>query len=278
MTLWVLRALATVPGRFYRDQGFLLASALSFSLLACLAPLALLLLSVTGFLLESEQVAEYARDTAAVLSPAYSAEIAEALGVLARERKVAGLVGAGMLVVFATQLFALIRSVANRAFRVRVRRGVVHGFLFDVAWVVVFGALGIGFVVAIIVLATLGDMALRLVPFPVTVPGPLPRYLTPPLLALTGVFVLYFIYRTCPHTYVPPAAAATATVVVAVLWDLVRRGFVAYVERWDVYGRLYGSFGVVVATLIWIYYSAVLFVAGAELAAALTEGRAARRD
>lgn len=57
----------------------------------------------------------------------------------------------------------------------------------------------------------------------------------------------------------------------ALLWEGARWGLSAYLTRFGTYGKLYGSFGVVVATLVWIYYSAVIFVLGAELAALLTE-------
>jgi membrane protein len=74
---------------------------------------------------------------------------------------------------------------------------------------------------------------------------------------------------------VPPRAAVVATVLVAPLWELARRGFTAYVELSGGYGKLYGSFGVALATLVWIYYSAAIFTVGAEIAAEVTERAAA---
>lgn len=65
--------------RFRLDQGFLLASALSFAFLLCLAPLALILFSVAGFLLESEEIAEYIVQYATLLVPAYGDEVMELL-------------------------------------------------------------------------------------------------------------------------------------------------------------------------------------------------------
>jgi len=43
--------------------------------------------------------------------------------------------------IFATQLFSMTRTVVNVAFRVEKRRGMVHGFLFDVFALAVAGLL-----------------------------------------------------------------------------------------------------------------------------------------
>lgn len=259
-----------VVAGFVRDQGFLLASALSFSLLLCLAPLALILFSVAGFLLESDEIAEYLFDGVWVLFPAYGAELAEFLAILMRERTITGILGAGGMIVFATQLFAFIRSVVNRAFDVRVERGWLRGFLFDVTSVLVLGSMVVAFVVAIVVLAALGDLALQLVPLWWRAGAPLRRALTLPLIWAVGLALLFLVYRTFPNTWVSTRAAAVATGVVAVLWEAARWGFSAYLDIFGVYPRLYGSFGIGVATLVWIFVSAVIFVAGAELAAVLT--------
>lgn len=64
-----LTALVAVTRRFVDDQGFLLAAALSFSFLLCLAPLTLLLFAAAGFILESNAIAEYVLDSASYLLP-----------------------------------------------------------------------------------------------------------------------------------------------------------------------------------------------------------------
>jgi uncharacterized BrkB/YihY/UPF0761 family membrane protein len=52
-----------VTRRFFGHDGFLLAGALSFSFLLCLAPLALLLVSGVGFLLQSDEAAAAVMET-----------------------------------------------------------------------------------------------------------------------------------------------------------------------------------------------------------------------
>jgi membrane protein len=58
-----------------------------------------------------------------------------------------------------------------------------------------------------------------------------------------------------------------------VLWELARLAFSTYIHTSGVYGRIYGSFGIWIAALIWLYYSSSIFIFGAELAAVLTERR-----
>ena len=59
--------LGFVIRRFFAHDGFLLAGALSFSFLLCLAPPALLLVSGVGFLLQSDEAAASVMETATSL-------------------------------------------------------------------------------------------------------------------------------------------------------------------------------------------------------------------
>lgn len=264
-----------VLSRFAQDQGFLLAAALSFGFLLCLTPLVLILFSIAGFLLDSEQIAEYVFDSATLLVPPYAREVAEFLNLLTKERAVTGVLGAVGLVVFATQLFSLTRSVVNRAFRVR-RRRFLHGFAFDLVAVVGVGSLTMAIAVAVVVLAGLGDLALRLSPMPLPPALSGRRVFSLPVIYATGVALLFVVYRTFPNTAVPARAAGVATVAVTVLWELARRLFAAYVTGFGIHGRLYGPLGIGVASLVWLYYSATIFVLGAEVAAALTARASAK--
>ncbi len=258
--------------RFREDEGFVLASALSFSAVLCLAPLVLILFALAGFLMQSEQIADYLFDAANLLVPAYGQELAEFLALLTRERAVTGLLGLVSWAVFATQLFSLTRLVLNRAFRVPVRRGYVHGFVLDLLAVATVGSLALVFAVVLVVAVALGGVVGRVMPLP----PPSPRALAIPLIYVTGFGCLFLIYRTLPNRAVPVRGPLTATLVVAVMWEIARRAFAAYVRAFGTYGRLYGSFGIGIAMLVWIYYSAIIFVLGAEVAA-LTNERAAAR-
>ena len=262
--------LREVVRRFSQDEGFLLASALSFDVILCLAPFTLILFSVAGFLLASDAIAEYVFDSASIVVPAYGRQLAEFLVLLTKERAVTGLVGAASLAIVASHVFSITRTILNSAFRVRTQRGLIHGFVFDMLSVVVVGCAVVAIAFAALVLVAVRDLAHRLhVPLPPA--AHLHEVLSLPSLYALGLGTLFLVYRTFPNTPVAGRAAAVAALAVAVLWELARTAFATYVDVSGVYGRFYGSFGIWVAGLVWIYYSSVIFVLGAELAAVLTE-------
>jgi len=257
--------------RFNEAQGFLLAAALSFSFLLCLAPLALLFFSGTGFLLASDQAADSVIKTATSLLPGYSSEILAVLDLLNQERRVTGTLGVVGLAVFATPLFSLTRTATNAAFRVQRGRGLVHGFAFDLGALAAVGLLAIALASALLLLATLSNFAAS-VGIPTSVLSSVwVRAMAPALLYLALLGLLFFVYRTFPNTAVSTRATMTTTLIVATLWEIARLAFATYLTSYGTYGKLYGSFGVVAATFAWIYYSAAIFVFGAGLTAVLTE-------
>ena len=257
--------------RFNEAQGFLLAAALSFSFLLCLAPLALLFFSGTGFLLASDQAAESVIKTATSLLPGYSSEILAVLDLLNQERRVTGALGVVGLAVFATPLFSLTRTATNAAFRVQRGRGLVHGFAFDLGALAAVGLLAIAVASALLLLATLSNFAAS-VGIPTSVLSSVwVRALAPALLYVALLGLLFFVYRTFPNTAVSTRATMTTTLIVATLWEIARLAFATYLTSYGTYGKLYGSFGVVAATFAWIYYSAAIFVFGAGLTAVLSE-------
>jgi membrane protein len=262
--------------RFSEDEGFLLASALSFGLLLCVAPFTLILFSAAGFLLESDEIATWVFDSASLLVPAYGREIGEFLVLVTKERAVTGVVGAASLAIFASHVFSLTRTVLNRAFRVTEPRGLIHAIAIDVVAVLLVGGVVVAIAVAGIALVAVRSLAHTILPLP-------PITLLHQGLSLVGIYllgmvVLFLVYRTFPSTRPSGKAAAVAAVIVTGLWEVARFAFSVYVHQSGVYGRLYGSFGIGIAALVWIYYSSALFVLGAELAAVLTaRDRAVRR-
>ena len=86
---------------------------------------------------------------------------------------------------------------------------------------------------------------------------------------LTSISVIALIYhhavpRTQPwHSVIPGAVLAT------VLWFSVTVGFRAYLHHFADYGMIYGTLGVAMALLVWMYMISLMVLVGAEFNALL---------
>jgi membrane protein len=87
--------------------------------------------------------------------------------------------------------------------------------------------------------------------------------------ALTSISVIALIYhhavpRTQPwHSVIPGAILATA------LWFSTTVGFRAYLQHWGDFTTIYGSLGVAMALLVWMYLVSLVVLIGAEFNALL---------
>jgi membrane protein len=68
---------------------------------------------------------------------------------------------------------------------------------------------------------------------------------------------------------VPVGAALAGALLAAVLWEAAKQLFRWYILSFGVYDQVYGPLGVLVALAMFAYYSGVVFILGAEFAAAL---------
>lgn len=251
-------------GRVYRGflehDGFFLAAGLSFYVVICVLPLVLILVGVGGFLLSDERVVREVLEKLSTILPVYRAEIERALLGVVAARGVSGLLGTAGLLLFATQLFAATRLVLNRILGTG-GRGFLRGVLFDVGMVVLLTVL---FVVAIGVTATFAWLG-RLVrdwTWPVAV---LLEWAGLVLAVVPDLLLFVVLYRFVPARRQSWSTVLRASAVSAILWELAQQLFRLYIERVGVYDHLYGSLGVSIGVVMWVYYSAVVFVVGAVL-------------
>lgn len=77
--------------------------------------------------------------------------------------------------------------------------------------------------------------------------------------------LFYSIYKFSPNTHVDTVPALFSAVVVAALWQLAKNGFVYYVIINRAYTTIYGSFSLLLFTMLWIYLSWVLCLYGFKL-------------
>lgn len=234
----------------------------------CVVPFLLLLIAAGGFLLSDEMVIRQVLARLAEVLPVYQREMREILTGVVEARGVSGLLGTVILLLFATQVFAATRLVLNRILGTR-GRSLFHGVVFDLGMIV---ALTLLFFLTIGVTATFAWLR-RLVGRG-AVSGVLFEWAGLVLGVGLDTALFAVVYGFVPVRRVSWPSAITASLTAGILWELAKQLFRLYIEGMGVYSAVYGSLGVTVALIMWVYYSALVFVIGAALIRVLEDRRA----
>ena len=257
---------------FWAHDGFFLAAGLSFYVVICIIPFVLLLIAGGGFLLAHENIVQQVVNQLTEILPVYQADVEQILTAVAHARKISGLLGTVILLVFVSQLFAATRFVLNRMFGAK-GRPFWRGLVFDFVMMLVLTLL---FFVTMAITAAFAWTQELLALFR---HGPL----FVALVAWTGLFLatvfdtalFALLYRFVPTHRLRWQSVLRGSVITALLWEIAKQLFRFYIEGIGVYSTMYGSLGVTIALIMWIYYSAVVFVMGAALIRVLEERRRA---
>ncbi len=255
--------------RFDRDYGAFLASGLAFDLMLCILPFLLILLSISGYVLESSE--QMHQDILAFLEralPVTLTELQHNLQQFIKDRKIIGAVGLISLLLAASRVFGGIRTVLEITFRQKLQFNYLTGKLFDIGMVVLTGAL---LFLSLAFSYLLSDLQNWLTSWLSGRGYDFSRLnsLIALALAFAASAVMFFlVYRLPLERRVPTRIVLTLALLVAALWELAKWLFGLYLANLGRFDALYGSFGVLVILVLWIYYSATIFVAGAELGSA----------
>jgi membrane protein len=269
----LIRALRTAAAGFQTHRGLFLASGLSFNLLICLIPVLFFLVSLAGFVLSRQAAADAVLNQLGQIVPVYRNELHQMLAQIIQRRRLTGLLGTATLLLFASQLFAAARLVLNDIFGFTSRSGVVHGMLKDLVLLFVMGILFVG---SILITDVFGWLRI-LVMVPVGMPPAWIRSLFVAMGLAANTALFFVAYRYFPHRRVAVGPALAGALLASALWEAARELFSWYITTLGVYDKIYGPLGALVALSMFVYYSGVVFVLGAELAAALRVGGLRRR-
>ncbi len=181
------------------------------------------------------------------------------------------------LIWFATRLIGTLRSTLKQVFDLAQDRGIIAGKIFDVKMVFAAGALftlNVGLTVAVDVIAGFG---LRVFGFQLDQPGPHQVYVE--AVAFLSIWVMFvLVYRYLPARRTQWRTSIVAATFTAVLFELLKQGFSWYVTSLADYTSMYGNLATLVVLVLWIYYSAVVFILGGEVAQIFAMKRIRRRQ
>jgi membrane protein len=258
--------------RFFAADGLFVSAGLAFFFLMTMIPLVLLSVSIVGFVLTSEQAGREIVNQLTSNFPVYRNEISRALLRIVQSRASSGLVGTVILIVFATPLFSASRLVLHRLMGLKAGRGFVRGLAVDAGMVVLLGVLL--FLITGITWAFYWFQVFVLAP--ANVPVAWLAAITLGFGLALSLLMFYLGYRYVPVRHMRPGPALAGAAVSTVLWEIAKQLFALYIREFGVYDQIYGALGVLVAFVMFVYYSAVVFVVGGAYAASLDAVRPPR--
>jgi len=270
--------------KFNDDDAFFLAGGIAWGALFALVPLLALGIGLTGFVLSARfddpTQAVVALFAGAMPETGAAASFADLLRNLVSEVMAnrAGLtvVGALVFVWLATRLSGSVRSALFRVFEVGVRRGIVHGKLFDVLAVmtgVLLVTLNLGVTIVFTAAMAFGVEIFAWGGDTVTIA----QRLMAATIAFASIWTLFLLaYRYLPARRTPWRTTLVAATFAALAHELLKLAFSTYVTELANYTSTLGNLATAAILLLWIYYGALVFIVGGEVAHVYTMLRARR--
>jgi membrane protein len=266
----LVRVIAHAVDRFFSDRCPQQAAAIAYRVLFSIAPLAIVLVSIFGLVLQNDSVRQAVVDEIVDVLPVSVAgrkDVENAITAIATPASAAGLVSLLLFVWAASGMMAAIRQGLERAMHVAESRPAVRGKLVDLALIAGAGLL---------VLVTVGIAVLGKLVQPLagklgeaiglgggTLIGILVRLAT---FALT-VGVVLLLYRFVPARGLRLRDAYVGAIVTALLLLLVSLGSAWIYDRTTRLSVIYGSLTAALVFLYSMYLASSALLLGAEVAA-----------
>ncbi len=265
----MVRGLRGAVSRFFAADGFLLGAGLAFFFLVTMIPLTLLGISAAGFVLTGDRATHLVVDQLSRNFPVYRHELTQAILRIVEARRESGLLGTVSLVFFSTPLFGATRLIMHRLLGIRAPASFFHNLLRDALMVISLSVLLFAATVATWTFAWVQDFILEPMGFT-------SAWLDAAAVAfglLLGVLMFGLGYRYLPRRPVRMGPALAGGILASILWEIAKRLFRLYVRKLGLYHQIYGPLGVLIAFVMFVYYTAVVFVLGGCYVAALESRR-----
>ncbi len=257
------RALWQTPKKgiwdFLVDDSFTLAAALAFYAMLSLAPLLVLSLTILAFL--DHQTQQQIIDQTKYLIGPQASQGVDLLLTNAKAQRVeattSAFIGLVVVLITGTTVFVQLQYSLNRVFNVRTKRGIVRGWLYKRAvsllMVAIMGAVVIGSIVASSAISLVFQDEGRLLDI---------INLAISVVVFTVLFIVMF--RVLPDVKITWRDTWVGGVISGILFVAGEYAIGKYLA-YSGAGSIYGAAGSLVVLLLWVFYSALIVLLGAEL-------------
>jgi membrane protein len=269
--IFIKHYLGGLYNRIDKHHVFLLAGGLAFSLFTCIIPLVLIVFWILGNFLSSEDFElqiinlintiipydEYAEFTRQIIfSRVY--EIVEF-------KNTAGIVGFIGLFFAASGFFSSMRTILNKIFETETEINYFIGKLRDFLFIILAILLFFISTLAIPVVDILRKIS-QTTSYLQIFNHPIFQQLYTIIISFILILILmYLFYRVIPTKKIHRKSALLGAFWASLLWVAAKTLFGYYITNYQTWGRIYGTYTLIIVVAFWIYYTAYVFIIGAEI-------------
>ena len=250
---------------------FLLGGGLAFSLFVCIIPFVLIIFAVLGNILDSANMQTQINLLIDTIIPYYKYSefvkkiIFTRINEVIQYRNIAGLIGGFGLLIAASGLFSSMRTILTRIYGTGTDVNVLLGKLKDFALVLM--VILIFFITTILmpVLEVLRQYANKFDVLNFFESGIFGHFIFT-LISATIIFIVFTIlYYFVPIKKLSKKATLISALWAALLWETAKQLFGFYLYNYSAFGRIYGTYALIIVVAFWIYYSSIVFIIGAGI-------------
>jgi membrane protein len=250
---------------------FLNASGLAFELFLCIIPFILIIFAVLGSILASNNIQYQINLLIDTIIPyeEYSEFVKKIIFTRINEvieyKNIAGIIGGFGLFFTASGLFSSMRTILNEVFGIVKNVNPLLGKLRDFALVVMVILIFFLTTICAPIIDLLGQSAgqFELLAF---FKAPVFHHFFLSLLSFTIIFLVFSVlYIAVPLRKLRKRSIAVSAFWAALLWEAAKQLFGFYLNHFSSFGKIYGTYALVVVVAFWIYFSSVVFIVGAEI-------------
>ncbi len=258
----------------YEDNVLFLASGVAFDILLASVPFVITLVSGVTFALNLSPAMSNAEITDVVdrmlppHSEALGASVHRVINDALRAHHGLGIWSALIFLFLSTRLFASLRTVLAEVFDIEATRGIIEGKIFDIKMTLLATALFVANTVisAYLTIARsrgaeiLMDIGLRK-----DVMGTLEYAIGRGVAFLFLAAMFFAIYRYLPARRVRWQTAVVASLFTSVLFEVAKQLFSVFIHHFNTASVYSGALAAIIIVVVWVYYSAIVFILGGEV-------------
>jgi len=254
-----------------RNHLFLLSGGLAFSLFVCIVPMTLIIFWLLGKFLNSMEVEQQIITIIDTVIPydTYAQFVKDIIFDRVKEvveyRNIAGWVGIIGLFFAASGFASSLRTILNRVYGTYKDINIFLGKLRDFLVIIIIVLI---FLVLVLVLPILDF----LISFAETTPYL--QVFNQPIFhrvftASFSFFIMFLIfavlYKFMPTEKIRKRSVAVGAIWAAIFWVGAKILFGMYLSNFTTFSRIYGAYALGIVVAFWIYYTAAVFILGAEI-------------